>query len=99
MQDNSTQNATETQTQTTLIIEKPGNLKEWESPDARERLAKLEAIIEKGKATFLQVGRACHEIKENKLYRTLGFKDFFQYLRLDTESLANVPTNSAMRLG
>ena len=45
---------------------------------APNRLAELEVVIERGLATFVQVGRALGEVRDDKLYRPeyRSFKDY-----------------------
>jgi len=43
------------------------------------RVKVLEAVIEGGLKSFVEVGLALKEIKENKLYRQLGYQNFEQY--------------------
>lgn len=45
------------------------------------RLADLEATIERGKATFIEVGQALLEINEKKLYRQQGYTTFPKYCK------------------
>lgn len=42
-------------------------------------LAELEAVIEKHKLAFIEVGQALLEIRERKLYRDQGFQTFQEY--------------------
>src|SRR6516165_4180442 len=46
-----------------------------------QRLAQLEAIIETGMQTFIQVGNALLEIRNQRLYREQGFSRFEDYCR------------------
>src|SRR5262245_29388958 len=46
-----------------------------------ERLKALEAIIEHGLQTFVEVGAALFEIREQRLYREQGFTTFEEYCR------------------
>lgn len=45
-----------------------------------ERLRQLEAVIERGQATFIEVGRALAEIREKKLYKG-AFRTFEDYCK------------------
>lgn len=45
-----------------------------------DRLAELEAVIERGMGTFLEVGRALIEVRDARLYRT-GYATFEEYCR------------------
>lgn len=47
---------------------------------ALRALAELEAVVDKGIATFIEVGQALLEIRDRKLYLELGDKDFTTYL-------------------
>lgn len=49
-----------------------------ESDEASE-LNVLEAVIERGLATFVEVGLALHRISEGRLYRALGYASFADY--------------------
>lgn len=44
-------------------------------------LADLEAVIERGVQTFVEVGEALREISERRLYREQGFSTFEEYCR------------------
>jgi hypothetical protein len=44
-----------------------------------QRLATLEAIIQNGLRTFIEVGNALLEIRDERLYREQGFKTFEDY--------------------
>jgi hypothetical protein len=44
-------------------------------------LAELEAVIERGLATFVEVGTALLRIRDGRLYRAAGFKTFEAYCR------------------
>lgn len=44
-------------------------------------LSRLEAIIRRGKETFIEVGRALQSVKEGKLYRLRGHETFEAYCR------------------
>jgi hypothetical protein len=44
-------------------------------------LAENEAVIERGLATFVEVGRALMEIRDGRQYRTAGWSDFDGYCR------------------
>jgi DNA modification methylase len=46
-----------------------------------ERLAALEVIIELGLQTYFEIGKALYEIREERLYRVLGFGTFEDYCR------------------
>ena len=46
-----------------------------------ERLAALEGIIETGMQTFIEVGEALLEIRNDRLYREQGFATFESYCR------------------
>jgi hypothetical protein len=46
---------------------------------AEATLAELEAIIDRGKQTFVEVGNALTEIRERKLHREAGFATFEDY--------------------
>jgi hypothetical protein len=46
-----------------------------------ERLKALEAVIEKGLQTFVEVGTALLGIRDMRLYRAQGFKTFDQYCK------------------
>jgi len=58
-----------------------------ESPISRKnrratgRLAELESIINRGLHTYIQVGAALSEIREQRLYRQLGFHTFEKYCK------------------
>jgi hypothetical protein len=52
-----------------------------DQPPAKPRLAELEAIIERGMRTFIEVGNALLEIRNRRLYREQGFKTFEDYCR------------------
>jgi hypothetical protein len=49
-------------------------------PGAADALAKEEAIIERGLATFFEVGHALQRIRDRELYRAAGFDGFVEYL-------------------
>lgn len=51
------------------------------SPIERTRLGELEAVIERGRDAFLEVGRALVEVRDSKLYRE-AFETFEHYLRV-----------------
>ena len=44
----------------------------------RGRLAELEAIVERGQKTFLEVGRALREIRDGRLYKK-NYSTFEEY--------------------
>lgn len=44
-------------------------------------LASLEAIIERGKLAYIEVGKALREIQQAKLYREHGFTTFEDYCK------------------
>ena len=46
-----------------------GSLAQAQTPLERSRLAELEAIIERGLATFIEVGTALAEVRDSRLYR------------------------------
>jgi len=46
-----------------------------------QRLAELEAIIESGLQTFVEVGNALLEIRDRRFYREQGFRRFEEYCR------------------
>jgi hypothetical protein len=48
---------------------------------ATGRLAALEAVIERGLRTFIEVGEALLEIRDDRLYREQGFGTFEDYCR------------------
>lgn len=50
-------------------------------PAGKARLAELESVIERGRKTFLEVGRALIEIRNQRLYREQGFTTFDTYCR------------------
>src|SRR5690242_43710 len=47
---------------------------------AQHKLAELEAVIANGLQTFVEVGRALLQIGEGRLYRTLGYATFSDYV-------------------
>jgi DNA modification methylase len=49
--------------------------------EVAERLAALESIIERGLQTYLEIGNALFEIREDRLYRAQGFGTFENYCR------------------
>lgn len=49
--------------------------------DGARTLADLEAVIERGKQTFIEVGGALLEIRDRQLYRARGFATFDGYCR------------------
>jgi DNA modification methylase len=57
-------------------VKSPQNLK-----PAAGRLRELEAVIERGKQTYMQVGAALSEIREQRLYRQLRYRTFEEYCR------------------
>ncbi|AOY57275.1 conserved uncharacterized protein [Desulfococcus multivorans] len=46
-----------------------------------DRLSELEAIIDRNRRSFYVIGKALYEIRENRLYRLLGFKTFEAYVK------------------
>jgi len=50
------------------------------NPEQQNRLLELETTIERGLSTFLEVGQALLEIREQRLYRA-AYKDFESYCR------------------
>jgi hypothetical protein len=52
-----------------------------EKQESAASLIDLEAVIEEGKLTHVQVGIALREIKERKLYRQSGYETFKEYRR------------------
>jgi hypothetical protein len=59
---------------------KTGPEPEEKSQDTPSRLTELENEIREGLATYQSVGKALDEIKADKLYKKLGFKNFKTYL-------------------
>jgi len=51
------------------------------SASDRARLKHLEAIIEKGIGTFVDVGQSLCEVRDDRLYLMEGFTTFSDYLR------------------
>jgi hypothetical protein len=49
-------------------------------PVDHERFAELEQIIERSLGTFVEVGRALHEIQQRRLYRAAGHRTFADYV-------------------
>ncbi len=49
------------------------------TPVRNSRLEELEKIIEEGLKSFISVGNALFEIKQDKLYKQLGYKTFEEY--------------------
>jgi hypothetical protein len=47
----------------------------------RERLSRLEAVLEANQRNFYEVGRALEEIRERRLYRRIGFDRFEDYVK------------------
>jgi hypothetical protein len=47
----------------------------------REELGQLEAVIERGQQTFVQVGQALAAIRDRRGYRHAGFATFERYLQ------------------
>lgn len=50
------------------------------SEESTRSLADLEAIIEHGKQTFIEVGEALMEVRDRRLYREAGYLTFDDYL-------------------
>ena len=50
--------------------------------DTSDRLATLEEVIERGRTSFIEVGRALLEIKEDERYRERGFATFEEYCKV-----------------
>jgi hypothetical protein len=51
------------------------------APRVVERLAELEVIIERALQTYFEIGKALHEIREERLYRVRGLGTFEDYCR------------------
>ena len=47
----------------------------------REELGQLEAVIERGQQTFVEVGQALAAIRDRRGYRHFGFTTFERYLQ------------------
>lgn len=45
------------------------------------KLEELEAVIERGLETFIEVGQALKEIRDNRLYKEIGYTRFEDYCR------------------
>jgi hypothetical protein len=50
------------------------------APDESQRLAELEAVVERGLTTFIEVGEALREIRDARLYKA-SHGTFEAYLR------------------
>ena len=47
----------------------------------RTRFKSCERVIEKGLATFFEVGEAMKEMRDDQLYKQAGYKSFEKYLQ------------------
>ena len=52
-----------------------------EGPGQERSLPELEAVIERGRQTFVDVGLALLEIRHRRLFREQGFATFTDYCR------------------